>query len=97
VHLEKERLEARRDNPKKQWKFNLGDLDTRERWSDYVAAYGEAVRETSTERAPWYVVPSDRKWYRNVAVGLVLMKALEALDLRLPESDVEEPGEVEIV
>ena len=68
-----ERLAARRDDPTKRWKFSLGDLDERRRWSDYMAAYEEVLSRTSTPWAPWYVVPADRKWYRNLVVATALV------------------------
>jgi len=86
---QRERFIARRDDPTKHWKFKLGDLDERKRWDDYVTAYEEAIAETSTEAAPWYVVPADRKWYRNLVVGTVIVDALEGLDMRYPPG---EPG-----
>lgn len=84
---QKERLTARLDDPAKAYKFNAGDLDTRRRWDDYMDAYEDALTETSTESAPWYVVPADRKWYRNLIVSRILIEALESLDLSYPEPD----------
>jgi PPK2 family polyphosphate:nucleotide phosphotransferase len=86
------RLLARLDDPTKQWKYNPGDLDTRERWADYVAAYERAMARCSTEAAPWHVIPADRKWYRNWAVSSILIERLEAmaLDWPKPDYDVEE-------
>jgi PPK2 family polyphosphate:nucleotide phosphotransferase len=83
---QKERLEKRRDDPEKRWKFSLGDLDERTRWADYQAAYAEALTRCSTEAAPWYVVPADKKWYRNVVVATVVAEALERMCPRLPEA-----------
>ncbi|GIU92209.1 MAG: hypothetical protein KatS3mg011_1115 [Acidimicrobiia bacterium] len=89
LHISKEeqakRLQARLDDPRKRWKFNPGDLDDRALWDEYQAAYQEAIRRTTTEHAPWYVVPADRKWYRNVVVSAILVRTLERLDLRWPE------------
>jgi PPK2 family polyphosphate:nucleotide phosphotransferase len=79
-----ERLQARLDDPNKRWKFNRGDLVERERWDDYMAAYEEAIARTSTEHAPWFVVPADRKWFRNWAVSRIVIEALEAMDPRYP-------------
>lgn len=84
---QKERLEARLADPSKMYKFNPGDLATRARWDDYMGAYEEAIVETSTESAPWFVVPADRKWYRNLAVSKILVEALEGLDLAFPDPD----------
>jgi PPK2 family polyphosphate:nucleotide phosphotransferase len=86
---QRERLQARLDDPTKTWKFNTGDLAERERWPEYRAAYEEAITETSTAWAPWYVVPANRKWYRNLVVSSALIAALERLDPRYPEP---EPG-----
>jgi len=89
---QRERLLARLDDPTKRWKFSPGDLDDRERWDDYLAAYADALERCSTEAAPWYVVPADRKWYRNWAVTLLMIEQLEEMALRWPEPayDIEE-------
>jgi PPK2 family polyphosphate:nucleotide phosphotransferase len=84
---QKERLLARLDDSAKRWKFNPGDLDERARWHDYQRAYELVLERTSTTTNPWYVVPSDRKWYRNWAVGRLLLETLTELDPRLPEPD----------
>jgi PPK2 family polyphosphate:nucleotide phosphotransferase len=88
----RERLLARLDDPTKQWKFNTADLSTRERWEDYLTAYEDALTRCSSEMAPWYVVPADRKWYRNWAVSQLLIEQLEEMALRwpAPDYDVEE-------
>jgi PPK2 family polyphosphate:nucleotide phosphotransferase len=83
---QKERLEARLNEPHKQWKFNPGDLEERKLWDDYMDAYGDAVRQCSHEHAPWYVVPSDRKWFRNWVVSDVLVRTLEKLDMKYPDA-----------
>lgn len=82
-----ERLLARLDDPHKQWKFNLGDVDERKRWPAYAKAYQAVLDRTSTETAPWYIVPSDRKWYRNWAIGRLLLETLTELDPQFPEPD----------
>lgn len=91
LHISKdeqaERLQARLDEPDKNWKFSKGDLAEREYWDDYQRVYEDAISETSTEDAPWYVVPADRKWYRNLAVSQILIDTLEGLDLRYPEPE----------
>lgn len=84
-----ERLQARLDEPHKNWKFSSADLEERSRWDAYQAAYAEAIERTSTDGAPWYVVPADRKWYRNLVVAQVLVDTLEDLDMAYPEP---EPG-----
>jgi PPK2 family polyphosphate:nucleotide phosphotransferase len=81
---QKERLEARLQEPHKQWKFSLGDLAERKLWSDYTQAYEEVLSSTSTEWAPWYIVPANRKWYRNLVVATVLVDALKGLDMQYP-------------
>jgi PPK2 family polyphosphate:nucleotide phosphotransferase len=86
------RLRARLDEPDKQWKFHPSDVDERERWDEYRRAYTIALERCHTEAAPWYVVPSDKKWYRNWAVGQLLAEALQGmqLDWPTPDYDVEE-------
>jgi PPK2 family polyphosphate:nucleotide phosphotransferase len=78
------RLQERIDQPDKRWKFEHGDLDERLRWDDYQTAYNEALSRTSTDHAPWYVVPADRKWYRNLVISTLLVSTLRGLDLRYP-------------
>ena len=82
---QKERLQARLDDPTKLWKFNPGDLEERELWDDYQAAYETALTRTSTAAAPWYVIPANRKWYRDLLVQTLLVRTLEDLDLRWPD------------
>ncbi|MGI8792188.1 MAG: polyphosphate kinase 2 family protein [Acidimicrobiales bacterium] len=89
-----ERFQSRLDEPGKQWKFSLGDLDERKRWPDYQAAFSDAIAATSTEHAPWYVIPADRKWYRNFAVLTTLVETLESMDPRYPEPDDDLTGVV---
>lgn len=73
---QRERLMERIQNPLKQWKVDQSDWDNRQRWDEYQAAYREALGRTSTAHAPWYVIPADRKWYRNFAVGQILLDRL---------------------
>jgi PPK2 family polyphosphate:nucleotide phosphotransferase len=84
---QRERLQERVDDPEKRWKFRRGDLDDRELWDDFVAAYDDLISETSTEWAPWYVIPADRNWVRNVAVATLLVAALRRLDPKLPQPE----------
>jgi PPK2 family polyphosphate:nucleotide phosphotransferase len=84
---QRERLLARLDNPKKIWKFKPEDVDERGRWSEYQAAYETALARCSTDWAPWYVVPSDHKWYRTLAIASLLGDALAAMDLSWPRPD----------
>jgi polyphosphate kinase 2 (PPK2 family) len=82
---QKERFEDRLNRKDKQWKFNPADLDTRARWKDYMRAFEDVLSKCNTPWAPWYVVPADRKWYRNLVVSTVLVETLESLDLCYPE------------
>ena len=82
---QRERLLARLDDPTKHWKYNPGDLDDRALWADYMAAYGDALERCNTDHAPWFIVPADRKWYRNWAITRLLIEHLEDLGLRWPE------------
>jgi PPK2 family polyphosphate:nucleotide phosphotransferase len=84
---QKERLLARLDEPEKRWKFNPEDVDERQRWPDYQAAYEVALERTNTEHAPWLIVPSDRKWYRKLVAAQVLEETLEAMDPSWPGPD----------
>ena len=79
------RLQERVDDPEKQWKFNPRDLEMRKRFDDYIAAYEKVINETSTEWAPWHVVPADRNWVKSLAVGELLLDALERIDPKLPD------------
>jgi len=84
---QRQRLQERLENPEKAWKFRLGDLDDRARWDDYMAAYEDVITATSTEWAPWYVVPADHNWVRNVAVAELLVHALAELNPQYPPPD----------
>ncbi len=81
---QRERLQARIDDPKKQWKFRINDLAERKLWSDYTKAYTDALAATTTEWAPWYVVPSNSKMNRNLFVSSVLLDTLEGLKMEYP-------------
>ncbi|HET6484672.1 MAG TPA: PPK2 family polyphosphate kinase [Actinoplanes sp.] len=84
---QKARLLDRLDDPTKNWKYNPGDLAERARWDDYQQAYQDALNRCSTDVAPWYVVPADRKWYRNWAVATLLRQAFAEVDPRYPKPD----------
>ena len=84
---QKERLTERLDRPDKHWKFNPGDLDERMHWADYQEAYQVAIEKCSTEAAPWFVVPADRKWYARLAVTELVLEHLKDLDPQWPEAD----------
>ena len=81
---QRERLQKRLDDPEKHWKFNPADLAERARWDDYRRAYEDAIGATSTEHAPWHVIPADRKWYRNLVVTTLIVETLERMDPRVP-------------
>ncbi len=81
---QKERFMERLDMPEKRWKFNAGDLEERKYWSDYMAAFEEAISKTSTKWAPWYVVPANRNWYRNLIVASVIADTLKSLKMEYP-------------
>jgi PPK2 family polyphosphate:nucleotide phosphotransferase len=85
--MQRERLLARLDDPTKHWKFNPGDIDERAHWASYRDAYEIALERTNTEVAPWYVVPSDHKWYRNLAIGMLLHETLTHLNPQWPSAD----------
>ena len=91
---QRERLQARLDNPDKHWKFSLGDLDERKRWADYIAAYEAMLSKTSTADAPWFVVPADRKWYRDLVISSAIIETLENLGVDWPEPEAELDGVV---
>lgn len=83
---QKERLEARLAEPDKHWKFNVGDLKERALWDDYTKAYQEMLGKTSTEWAPWYVVPANRKWYRNLVIAHIAHATLQRMNPQYPEA-----------
>jgi PPK2 family polyphosphate:nucleotide phosphotransferase len=91
---QKERLQARLDDPTKRWKFRLGDLAERKLWGEYEHAYQDAISQTSTEWAPWYIIPADRKWYRNLVIATVIVNTLKKLDMSFPEAEEDLEGVV---
>ena len=84
---QRRRFLARLDDPAKNWKFSLNDVDERLKWKDYMRAYEEAIRATSTKSAPWYVIPADNKWFSRLAIAEVIIETLESLDLHFPKID----------
>jgi PPK2 family polyphosphate:nucleotide phosphotransferase len=82
---QKERLQARLNEPKKRWKFNTADLGERAFWDDYIQAFADIFEKCSTEAAPWYIVPANKKWYRNVVISETIVQALESLQMKYPE------------
>jgi PPK2 family polyphosphate:nucleotide phosphotransferase len=100
LHIDKEeqreRLHARLDDPTKHWKFNVGDVKERAHWDNYMIAYEQAIAETSTDDAPWYVVPSNRKWYRDLVIATVLVDKLKSLKMTYPPNP-EDLSQIKIV
>lgn len=90
---QKERLRERLDRPDKHWKYNPGDVDERQRWDEYMAAYQTVFERTSTPNAPWHVVPANRKWYARLAVQALLLDALEDVDPQWPAADFDVEAE----
>ncbi len=86
------RFQARYDDPTRHWKFSMGDLEERKRWDDYQAAFDEALSRTSTDHAPWYVIPANRKWFRNLAVASILADTMAALRPTYPSGEELPPG-----
>jgi PPK2 family polyphosphate:nucleotide phosphotransferase len=82
---QKERLLDRQQTPHKQWKFSPGDLEERTRWDAYMTAFEDALTKCNTEYAPWYVIPANRKWYRNLVVSQILIDTMEEMDLQYPD------------
>jgi PPK2 family polyphosphate:nucleotide phosphotransferase len=87
------RLQARLDDPTKHWKYNPGDVDERTLWPDYAEAYQAALERCNLPEAPWYVIPSDRKWYRNWAITTLLLETLKGLDPQWPPADFDVDAE----
>lgn len=91
---QKERFQERLDEKHKNWKFSLGDLDVRKQWDDYMKAYEEMLEKTSTDYAPWYIIPANRKWYRNIVISKIIIKTLENLKMKFPEPEEDLSGVV---
>lgn len=91
---QKKRFLDRLDEPSKNWKFSTGDLKERESWDAYQSAYEEAIRHTSTEESPWFVVPADRKWFTRMVVAAAIIDALASLDLHYPKIDEAKKAEL---
>lgn len=91
LHISKDeqrkRLQARLDDPKKRWKFSRADIAEREYWGDYQRAYEAAMTRCNTDYAPWYIVPANRKWYRNLVISRVLRKTLERMNPQYPKAE----------
>jgi PPK2 family polyphosphate:nucleotide phosphotransferase len=86
---QKERLQSRLDDPTKNWKFSLQDLEERKLWPKYMKAYEDALSRCSTDHAPWYIIPADRKWVRDRAISSIIVNAMEKLDMKWPKLGVD--------
>jgi PPK2 family polyphosphate:nucleotide phosphotransferase len=84
---QKERLQARLDEPHKNWKFSKGDLEERKLWDQYIQAFEKALEKTSTDKAPWYVIPANRKWYRNLVISSIIIETLKSLNMAYPPAE----------
>jgi len=93
---QKERLQERLDIPEKQWKFSTGDLKERLLWEDYTNAFEDVLSKTSTPYAPWYIIPSNRNWYRNWIISSILVDVLKSLKMKYPEPE-EDLSKIKIV
>jgi len=93
LHIDKDeqkrRLEERRDDPSKQWKLSLSDLQERKYWSEYMKAYEDALERTSKDSSPWYVIPANKKWFRDVLVSAIIVETLEELGMSYPKPSVD--------
>ena len=94
---QKQRLLARLADPAKHWKYSPGDVKVRSRWDDYMAAYQDVLDRCSTDQAPWYVIPSNRKWYRNWAVATLLLEHLQELNPTWPKADFDVAAQIAAV
>ena len=92
---QKQRFLKRLEDPKKNWKFSPNDLSERSKWADYMDAYEEMVNETSTEWAPWYIIPADKKWVTHASVSEIIVSQIEKLDLKYPALTKEQKGALE--
>ena len=93
---QRQRFQARFDDPTKRWKFSMGDIEERKRWDDYQAAFDDALSKTSTASAPWYVIPANRKWFRNLAVATILGDTIAALRPAYPPVADDVPADLVI-
>lgn len=84
---QKERLQSRLDDPEKRWKFNTSDLEDRKRWDDFQIAFADAIEKCSTKDAPWHIIPSNHKWFRNVTIAKTVADTLEAMNPKFPEPE----------
>jgi len=94
---QKKRFMERFDRPDKQWKFSASDVHERKFWADYMHAFEEAIRVTASQRAPWFVVPADNKWFARLLVAAAIVEAVERLDLAYPTVDAEKKKELQTI
>ena len=94
---QKERFLERLEDPKKNWKFSMADVQERAFWKDYQEAYEEMIQHTATKHAPWYIIPADNKWFTRLAVASAIIETLDELDLSFPEVDEEKKKELQAV
>lgn len=92
---QKQRFLDRIKEPSKNWKFSSADIEERALWKDYMNAYEQAISETSTEKAPWYIVPADKKWYARLVISQILAETFKSLDLKFPVLAKEEAEKLE--
>ena len=92
---QRKRFLSRLEEPEKNWKFSAADVAERQHWDEYMKAYEDAIEATSSDHAPWYVIPADRKWFTRLAVADVIVEALEELDLHYPEVSEAQRKELE--
>jgi len=93
---QRQRFQERVDDPKKRWKFSLADLEERKLWDDYIAAFEDAISKTSTDYAPWYVIPANRNWMRNLAVASILAETIDDLRPAYPPASKEIPADLKV-
>ncbi|MFA5244924.1 MAG: polyphosphate kinase 2 family protein [Pedobacter sp.] len=87
---QKKRFLERIDDPLKNWKFNIGDIEERKKWDEYMKTYEEAIKATSEDHAPWYIIPADKKWFTRIAVSMIINHTLQSMKLDMPPlSDTE--------
>jgi len=94
---QKKRFLERLDDPDKNWKFSVADVNERGHWNDYMSAYEDAIRHTATEQAPWFVVPADNKWFTRAVVAAAIIEGLASLELEYPQVDDAKKKELDVV
>jgi len=94
---QKERFLARIEDPDKNWKFSSADMAERERWGEYMDAYEDAINATATDKAPWYIIPADKKWFTRIAISTIMLQVLEDMNLKYPVLPDKEMKELEKV